>query len=251
MLPPTSWFLSFQSLSFGVYSWQRSGRCRSLVFFCWEHCKLERPFKPPSSGTRVDLASPHPLSSLCESYIGSLLTFCSVCIGSIYRFTIVHRLGEKDITCTQSRLALSPLQLIIAPGGLVDPAIWAFVENAIGIVSACLPVLRPIYSIIVNRHYCRLGDPCRRCQSQSDSKTRRAVSVEAKRHGRRYKEISGFADCPPGFMEATLKEPDVALTELKDANDFPTSFTAPTSSGESPSKAPKVFVRDLESGRRK
>ncbi|KAL8751708.1 MAG: hypothetical protein Q9199_006234 [Rusavskia elegans] len=47
---------------------------------------------------------------------------------------------------------------------LVDVSTWAFVENAIGIVSACLPVLKPIYNIFINGHHCSGHDACDRCQ---------------------------------------------------------------------------------------
>lgn len=38
-------------------------------------------------------------------------------------------------------------------GADVDPGIWAMVENCIGIVSACLPTLRPIYNLVARGSY--------------------------------------------------------------------------------------------------
>lgn len=56
-------------------------------------------------------------------------------------------------------------------GELVDAAIWAFVENAIGIVSACLPTLRPIYNLLVHGHHCSVRDNCSRCLTSTQPKT--------------------------------------------------------------------------------
>lgn len=37
----------------------------------------------------------------------------------------------------------------------------------IGIVSTCLPTLRPLYSLAVRGHYCRSNEYCSRCQEAS------------------------------------------------------------------------------------
>lgn len=79
----------------------------------------------------------------------------------------------------------------------VDPCIWSIVENGVGksayksilptyptlatrtssrilismnregIISTCLPTLRPLYSIAVRGHYCRSNEYCARCSGAS------------------------------------------------------------------------------------
>ena len=50
--------------------------------------------------------------------------------------------------------------------------IWAVVENAIGIVSASLPTMRPIYCLVVRGHYCSSRDRyCSHCLSRSQTKS--------------------------------------------------------------------------------
>lgn len=75
----------------------------------------------------------------------------------------------------------------------VDPCIWSIVENGIGklsarshplplltcmyaeirdphegIVSTCLPTLRPLYAVVVRGHYCKANEYCTRCQHSSE-----------------------------------------------------------------------------------
>ena len=91
---------------------------------------------------------------------------CSVCIGSIVRVSTVHKLTFIDATWND-----------------VDSAIWAMVENCIGVVSggfssrlhvkviksdaidaACLPTLRPLFNVISRGHHCSSGQGyCSRC----------------------------------------------------------------------------------------
>lgn len=79
--------------------------------------------------------------------------FKSVCIGSIYRATIIHRMSQPDASCMCfRRKPLLDLFLMTGLGSDVDPAIWALVEMGIGIVSACLPTLRPVLYWISHGH---------------------------------------------------------------------------------------------------
>lgn len=84
--------------------------------------------------------------------VGIFLLSGFVCIASIYRTIIVKRLSHEDATWAD-----------------VDPAIWAVVENAVGIISASLPTMRPIYSLIVCGHYCNSVDAryCEKCSAKS------------------------------------------------------------------------------------
>ncbi|KAL8948136.1 MAG: hypothetical protein Q9222_005647 [Ikaeria aurantiellina] len=51
-----------------------------------------------------------------------------VCIASIVRFFYLHEIVPTDATWTQ-----------------INPAIWSIIEPSIGIVSACLPIMGPIF----------------------------------------------------------------------------------------------------------
>lgn len=59
-------------------------------------------------------------------------------------------------------------------GSDVDPAIWAMVEMSIGIVSACLPTLRPIV------HWITHGGTCER-RTSGDHLQRRLGGNKSKR----------------------------------------------------------------------
>jgi len=90
--------------------------------------------------------------------VGIFLLSGFVCIASTYRTIIVKRLSHEDATWAD-----------------VDPAIWAIVENAVGILSASLPTMRPIYVSIVRGHYCNLND-ARTCQKCSTKLSKRSGS---------------------------------------------------------------------------
>ncbi|KAL9135858.1 MAG: hypothetical protein Q9175_002947 [Cornicularia normoerica] len=60
-----------------------------------------------------------------------------VCACSIYRVTVLNGLNLPDATWANT-----------------EPAIWAAAENCIGIVSASLPTMRPIYNLMVRGHHC-------------------------------------------------------------------------------------------------
>ncbi|KAI4193618.1 MAG: hypothetical protein LQ350_008233 [Teloschistes chrysophthalmus] len=53
----------------------------------------------------------------------------------IYRAKIVHRISARDATWSD-----------------IDPALWASIEICIGIVSACLPTLRPVLNVLLHRN---------------------------------------------------------------------------------------------------
>ncbi|KAI4210361.1 MAG: hypothetical protein LQ351_006810 [Letrouitia transgressa] len=74
-----------------------------------------------------------------------------VCIGSVYRARIVHRISARDATWSD-----------------IEPAIWAAVEIKIGIVSACLPTLRPVLNWII--HGSPLSANERRASDETPSK---------------------------------------------------------------------------------
>ncbi|CAF9919147.1 MAG: hypothetical protein ALECFALPRED_000982 [Alectoria fallacina] len=95
----------------------------------------------------------------------------------------------------------------------VDPCIWSIVENGIGIVSTCLPTLRPLYSLAVRGHYCRSNEYCTRCQETSrGSKTRLNAwkfwksSSFGSRQG---SDRSSLPGSMPGSMSSTGEKADV------------------------------------------
>ncbi|KAL6714621.1 hypothetical protein ACLMJK_008046 [Lecanora helva] len=98
--------------------------------------------------------------------VGIFLLSGFVCIASTYRTIVVKRLSHKDASWAD-----------------VDPAIWAIVENAIGIVSASLPTMRPIYSFLVRGHHCSTTDKqCSRC-SASKSKSSKSNPTDGSGSG--------------------------------------------------------------------
>ena len=74
----------------------------------------------------------------------------SVCACSLYRVAVLNRLSFPDATWADT-----------------EPAIWAAAENCIGIVSASLPTMRPLYNLIVRGHHCSSHErQCTRCCEQ-------------------------------------------------------------------------------------
>lgn len=53
---------------------------------------------------------------------------------------MVHQLTAGDETCT-SAPPLRPLLLSNNPDTAVDSSVWCFLENAVGIIAACLPTI--------------------------------------------------------------------------------------------------------------
>ena len=85
--------------------------------------------------------------------IGVFLLGGFVCLGSIYRTTTLRRFATHDPTWND-----------------VDPAIWAIVENSMGIVSACLPTLRPLFSLLIKGHRCSIASGhCATCEARAST----------------------------------------------------------------------------------
>lgn len=63
---------------------------------------------------------------------------------------------------------------MLTKGADVDPIIWAIVENCIGVVSASLPTMRPIYGLLVRGHYCGSERTCDRCHSSKNSNSNKS-----------------------------------------------------------------------------
>ena len=100
--------------------------------------------------------------------------------------TVLDGLSSPDATCGShfgSAICCACIAYLADhfQGDLVPAAIWAFVENAIGIVSACLPTLRPIYNLIVHGHHCSVRDTCSRCQTSTQQKTSEYVTTSPER----------------------------------------------------------------------
>ncbi|KAL8677165.1 MAG: hypothetical protein Q9224_000751 [Gallowayella concinna] len=71
---------------------------------------------------------PHPSNSVCGSGNNSA---DSVCIISIIRLVVLGRLENEDLTWN-----------------FVNSAIWSAAEPCMGVISACLPSLRPLVALI-------------------------------------------------------------------------------------------------------
>ena len=121
-------------------------------------------------------------------------THFSVCIASIYRTIIVKRLSHSDASWAD-----------------VDPEIWAVVENAIGIVSATLPTLRPIYSVVLRGHHCSATEKayCSRCTAKTKPS---AISngSDGSTNNRRQNRNDSF----PSVVESVEKRGHVTATEM-------------------------------------
>jgi len=67
-------------------------------------------------------------------------------------------------------------------GADVDPGIWAVVENCVGILSASLPTLRPIYNLAVRGHHCSSG--MTHCSSCGDTRASNSGTSNRRSKGR-------------------------------------------------------------------
>ncbi|KAL8923811.1 MAG: hypothetical protein Q9172_002959 [Xanthocarpia lactea] len=102
----------------GDYICRELKGCKYVGSFSSEACKLNNAQR-----------CPHKTSSqLCKDTDGR-----SVCIVSIYRVTTVGDLSRSDPSWSD-----------------VDPCVWSVVEVGVGIVSACLITLRPLWTSLVN-----------------------------------------------------------------------------------------------------
>lgn len=140
--------------------------------------------------------------------VGIFLLGGFVCIGSIYRVTVLDGLSSPDATWA-----------------LIPAAIWAFVENAIGIVSACLPTLRPVYNLLVHGHHCSVRDKCSRCcqTSYSSDPQRKVCEYVVSSSGEQTVEGVGPPRIP--WISGRTGEPETP----------PTTYTTPTQTFTSPS----------------
>ena len=139
--------------------------------------------------------------------VGIFLLGSFVCIGSIYRVTVLNGLSSPDATW-----ALTPA------------AIWAFVENAIGIVSACLPTLRPIYNILVHGHHCSVRDKCSRCCQTAYSSDPQGKISEYVGTSSGEQTVEGMRPPRIPWMSGKTREPETP----------PTTYTTPTQTLTSP-----------------
>lgn len=73
--------------------------------------------------------------------------YYSVCIISIIRLIVLSRLADVDVTCkyTYSQPQGSSNRSI---GNYVNSAIWSAAEPSMGVISACIPSLRPLVSLL-------------------------------------------------------------------------------------------------------
>ncbi|KAL8793920.1 MAG: hypothetical protein Q9195_003539 [Heterodermia aff. obscurata] len=141
--------------------------------------------------------------------VGIFLLGGFVCIGSIYRVTVLNGLSSPDATW-----ALTPA------------AIWAFVENAIGIVSACLPTLRPVYNLLVHGHHCSVRDKCSRCcQTAYSSEPQQKKVCEYTITSSGEQTVEGMKAPRIPWINGRMVEPQTP----------PTTYTTPTQTFTSPS----------------
>ena len=74
----------------------------------------------------------------------------SVCVCSIIRVVVLSRLEKADLTCrTINTSTDSMISNLPWPGNYVNGGIWTATEPAMGVVSACLPSLRPLFTRLV------------------------------------------------------------------------------------------------------
>ena len=119
--------------SFGICKWRRSVKNNWPGCFHWVVCKY----------TSVD----------CLSY-GWRSMAIRVCIISIVRVTQVTKGSINDPSCTLSfsEHCKGIESWLYHLGTAVPISTWSAAELAAGVLSACLPVLRPIYAFLINRH---------------------------------------------------------------------------------------------------
>ena len=96
-------------------------------------------------------------------------------------------------------------------GADVQPAIWAMVENCIGIVSASLPTMRPIYNLILRGHHCSYHERyCSRCEQSKISGHRSRLRSHTKWPGL----VSSSAD--EGLRNAKRSASDIESANRSD-----------------------------------
>ena len=81
---------------------------------------------------------------------------------------------------TLNHLSINTPRVSQYSGADVNVAIWAMVEISIGIVSASLPTMRPIYNLIVRGHHCTSYDYhcalCERSRAAGDWRSKWRIS---------------------------------------------------------------------------
>ena len=97
----------------------------------------------------------HSVPNCSYSFIEWTLTYhaeSSVCIVSVIRTIYIGDFTSKDASCTVAPLLLAKLQsctvaILTTIADADSHAIsWSIVETCIGVVSACLPTMRPLYN---------------------------------------------------------------------------------------------------------
>lgn len=106
---------------------------------------------------------------------------CSVTFVSIYRLVIFFKLPIVDITC----MLFVPIANVPRPNDKIgtskDSAIWTVVESNLGVVSACLPTLRPLYRLFNWRErLCSRRKIPKQITNSSSNFSRLPEAIEAK-----------------------------------------------------------------------
>lgn len=70
----------------------------------------------------------------------------SVCVASILRITTIPNVANADLSRTFNQDSVMSKKLTRETDAIVPPATWTFIEPSVGIISACLPFLRPLIS---------------------------------------------------------------------------------------------------------
>ena len=105
----------------------------------------------------------------------------------------------------------------------MDSGIWSMVEICIGIVSASVPTVRPIYNIIVRGHHCpAYGNQCSRCERSRGSNELRMQRSPVHWSGSKLAIIRKRA-CKPSIESADLVaipgekvgKPSIASSDLE------------------------------------
>ncbi len=86
---------------------------------------------------------------LPTEYAIQFLTSSSTCVASIVRVQYLSRVGYLDSTCMFTAHLRPEYCIDEAIGSNIDAVIWSTVEPCAGIVSACLPVMRPLLQKLV------------------------------------------------------------------------------------------------------
>ena len=87
-----------------------------------------------------------------QDFVGNYwLTYIwSVCTISIVRVIFIDQASHSDQSCMQLSLCFFVFKKLSRVGQTTgttrDAAMWSVVETCIAVVSACLPILRPVYN---------------------------------------------------------------------------------------------------------